>query len=78
MMSRWQRLPQAAGAISAVLLLLFGLLVVSQADRDYRFQQEQRSEIRAAILAASVTAAVDFGGKSWPSAPKTPLESPSS
>lgn len=60
-MSRWQRIPQAAGAISAVLLLLFGLIVVSQTDRDYRFQQEQRSEIRAGILAASITAAVDFG-----------------
>jgi signal transduction histidine kinase len=61
MSDRWQRLPRAAGTILAGILLLFGLLVVTQADRDYRFQQQQRVQVRAGILAASVTAAVDFG-----------------
>jgi signal transduction histidine kinase/ActR/RegA family two-component response regulator len=50
---------QAAG-IFAVLLLLLGVLVVTQADRDYRQQQAQRAEIRARILAGTATAAVDF------------------
>jgi signal transduction histidine kinase/CheY-like chemotaxis protein len=61
MKGRWQRLPQAAGVVFAVVLLLFGLLVVTQADRDYRYQQQQRVQVRAGILAASITAAVDFG-----------------
>ncbi|WP_368039492.1 ATP-binding protein [Sphingomonas sp. ID1715] len=60
MIARWQRVPQAAAGIFAVLLLLLGVLVVTQADRDYRFQQEQRAQIRARILAGSATAAVDF------------------
>nr|WP_157025737.1 ATP-binding protein [Sphingomonas horti] len=54
-------MPQTAGAIFAGVLLLFGLLVVTQADRDYRYQQQQRVQVRAGILAASITAAVDFG-----------------
>jgi signal transduction histidine kinase len=58
---RWQRLPQTAGAVMAGVLLLFGLLVVTQADSDYRFQQQQRVQVRAGILAASISAAVDFG-----------------
>jgi signal transduction histidine kinase/CheY-like chemotaxis protein len=58
---RWQRLPRAAGTVLAAILLLFGLLVVTQADTDYRHQQQQRVQVRAGILAASVTAAVDFG-----------------
>jgi signal transduction histidine kinase len=61
MRRRWQRYPQAAGAVLAVVLLLFGVLVVTQADRDYRRQQQQRAQVRAGILAASITAAVDFG-----------------
>jgi signal transduction histidine kinase/CheY-like chemotaxis protein len=60
MKRRWQRFPQVAGAVLAIALLLFGLLVVSQADRDYRFQQQQRVQVRAGILAATITAAVDF------------------
>jgi signal transduction histidine kinase/CheY-like chemotaxis protein len=61
MKDRWQRLPRAAGTVLAAILLLFGLLVVTQADTDYRHQQQQRVQVRAGILAASVTAAVDFG-----------------
>jgi hypothetical protein len=45
----------------AFALLLFGLLVVAQADRNYRFEQQQRIQVRAGILAASISAAVDFG-----------------
>lgn len=61
MKGRLQRLPQGVGAIAAMVLLLFGVLAVTQADRDYRLQQEQQIESRARILAASIAAAVDFG-----------------
>jgi signal transduction histidine kinase len=60
MIARVQRVPQFAAAILAALLLVLGVLVVTQADRDYRLQQTQRAEIRARILAGSAVAAVDF------------------
>lgn len=60
MSRRWQRVPQYAAGLMALLLLLFGLLVVTQADRTYRDEQAQRAGIRASVVAASVSAAVDF------------------
>lgn len=56
----WQRIPQSLAAALAVLLLLFGVAVVTQADRDYRDEQARRAQLRAEILAANVVAAVDF------------------
>ncbi|GAO37898.1 putative two-component hybrid sensor and regulator [Sphingomonas changbaiensis NBRC 104936] len=60
MIERSQRVPQFAAALMAVFLLLLGVIVVTQADRVYRSEQAQRADIRAQVLAASVTAAVDF------------------
>lgn len=60
MTNRWQRIPQSLAAAFAVLLLLFGVAVVTQADRDYRDEQARRAQLRAVILAANVVAAVDF------------------
>jgi signal transduction histidine kinase/CheY-like chemotaxis protein len=57
----WQRFPHWLAGAFAVMLLLLGVAVVTQADRDYRDAQAQRAQIRAEILAANVVAAVDFG-----------------
>jgi len=57
----WQRIPKTAAAGLTAFLLLFGLLVITQADRDYRTEQVDRTQLRARILAANVVAAVDFG-----------------
>ena len=53
-------MPQAAAGVFAVILLLLGVLVVTQSDREFREQQMQRAQIRAQIVAASAGAAVDF------------------
>lgn len=53
-------MPQAAAGVLAVLLLVLGVLVVTQADRDYRQEQVQLAQTRARILADSASAAVDF------------------
>jgi len=60
LIERWQRIPQAAAGILAVLLLALGVLVVTQADSDYRREQNQLVQTRARILAGSASAAVDF------------------
>ena len=60
MIARVRRVPQAAAGMLAALLLLFGVVVVTQTDRDFRQQQAQRAEIRARILAGTAVAAVDF------------------
>lgn len=61
MTSFWQRIPQSLAAAFAVLLLLLGVAVVTQADHDYRMEQTRRAQLRALILAANSVAAVDFG-----------------
>jgi signal transduction histidine kinase/CheY-like chemotaxis protein len=61
MTERWPPLSQLAAGLLAPLMLLLGVLVVTQADRVYRVEQTQRAGIRAQVIAASVTAAVDFG-----------------
>jgi signal transduction histidine kinase len=57
---RRPNVPIAAGAM-ALLLLAIGLAVIFQNDSNYREQKYRETRIQAEILAASVTAALDFG-----------------
>lgn len=57
---RWQAVPRAASLIAA-LLLLIGLGVIYQSEQGYRAQKIDETRVQAEILAASVTAALDFG-----------------
>ncbi|HEX8239293.1 MAG TPA: ATP-binding protein [Allosphingosinicella sp.] len=57
---RWPNVPIAAG-IMALLLLAIGLAVIFQNESAYREQKHRETTIQADILAASVTAALDFG-----------------
>ena len=56
----WQSVPRGAAAVAIVLLFL-GLAVIAQSERDYRKQKASETNVQAAILAANVTAALDFG-----------------
>ena len=57
---RWPNVPIAAG-IMALLLLVIGLAVIFQNEANYRAQKLREAGVQADILAASLTAAVDFG-----------------
>jgi signal transduction histidine kinase len=57
---RWPNVPIAAG-VMALLLLAIGLAVVFQNEGAYRDQKLREARVQADILAASVTAALDFG-----------------
>ncbi|HEX8482599.1 MAG TPA: ATP-binding protein [Allosphingosinicella sp.] len=57
---RWPNVPIAAG-VMALLLLAIGLGVVFQNEGAYREQKFREASVQADILAASVTAALDFG-----------------
>ncbi len=57
---RWPNVPIAAGMM-ALLLLAIGLAVIFQNESAYRDQKIRETTIQADILAASVTAALDFG-----------------
>jgi signal transduction histidine kinase/ActR/RegA family two-component response regulator len=57
---RWQAVPRAASLVAA-LLLLIGLGVIYQSEQGYRAQKADEVRVQAEILAASVTAALDFG-----------------
>lgn len=56
---RWQWVPRAAAVIAAGLLLL-GLFIISQTEGAFREQKASEARVQAEILAASVTAALDF------------------
>jgi signal transduction histidine kinase len=58
--ARWPNVPLAGGVL-ALLLLLAGLGVIYMSATDYTSQRQQETEVQAQILAASVTAALDFG-----------------
>jgi len=60
---RWNAVP-AATSIAAALLLLTGLAVIYQNERDYQANKTRETRIQAEILAASVAAALDFGDAS--------------
>ncbi len=57
---RWQTIPRAASLIAG-LLLLIGIAVIYQNEQGYRAQKADETRVQAGILAASVTAALDFG-----------------
>jgi signal transduction histidine kinase len=57
---RWPNVPIAAG-VMALLLLVIGIGVIFQNEGNYRTQKLREAKVQADILAASVTAAVDFG-----------------
>ena len=57
---RWQAIPRAASLIAG-LLLLIGIGVIYQNEQSYRAQKVDETRVQAAILAANVTAALDFG-----------------
>ena len=56
---RWRSVP-AAAAFLALALLLTGLGVIYQNERAYQAQKLSETRVQADILAASVTAAIDF------------------
>ena len=56
---RW-RLP-ALASLTVLLLLAAGLSIIFQGERDYHERRENAARSHAEILAASVTAALDFG-----------------
>ena len=56
---RWNSIP-AATSLAAVLLLLVGLAVIYQNENSYRLLKDRETQVQAEILAASVTAALDF------------------
>jgi signal transduction histidine kinase/ActR/RegA family two-component response regulator len=49
--------------LAVLLLLLAGLWVIYQGEQSYRQEQQRAARVQAEILAASVTAALDFGDK---------------
>ncbi|WP_066969877.1 ATP-binding protein [Rhizorhabdus dicambivorans] len=55
--------PRAAMFVPLAVLLLLsaGLWIIFQNERSYRAEQQHATEVQADILAASVTAALDFG-----------------
>ena len=55
----WRSVPAAAGLMAA-LLLLAGLGIIFQSESAYREQKVREARDQAEILAASVTAALDF------------------
>jgi len=57
---RWSNAPTAIVAIVG-LLLLAGIGIIAQNEAAYRDLQAQETRVQADILAASVTAALDFG-----------------
>lgn len=57
------RLPQIVVSFLAIIVLLFGVFVVVQADSSYRQERAERAQVRARILAVSASAAVDFGDR---------------
>jgi signal transduction histidine kinase/CheY-like chemotaxis protein len=57
---RWPNVPIAAG-VMALLLLVIGLAVIFQNEGVYREQKLREAKVQADILAASATAALDFG-----------------
>jgi signal transduction histidine kinase len=57
---RWPNVPAAAG-LMALALLAFGLFVIFQNNATYRAQKLTETRVQAEILAAGVTAALDFG-----------------
>ena len=57
---RWSNAPTAIIA-TVVLLLLAGIGIIIQNEAAYRDLQRQETRVQAALLAASVTAALDFG-----------------
>ncbi len=68
-MTLWQRLRDPASAPSVIilavgLLLLAGFGVIVQNESAYREMQRQETRVQAEILAASVSAALDFGDPS--------------
>jgi signal transduction histidine kinase/CheY-like chemotaxis protein len=56
----WRSLPRGATLVAAILLLL-GLGVIAQAEQNYREQKASETHVQAAVLAANITAALDFG-----------------
>ncbi len=56
----WHSVP-AAASLLAVLLLVMGLGIIFQNERNYQGQQLAETQVQAEILAASVTAPLDFG-----------------
>jgi signal transduction histidine kinase len=58
--NRWPNVPIAAG-VMAILLLAIGLGVIFQNEGVYREQKLREAKVQADILAASATAALDFG-----------------
>jgi signal transduction histidine kinase len=57
---KWSAAPAAIVAV-VVLLLLAGIGVIVQSEAAYRDLQQQETRVQADILAASVSAALDFG-----------------
>ena len=57
---RWRNVPLVAGMI-ALTLLVAGLGVIFNSAADYDRQKRQETVVQARILAANVTAALDFG-----------------
>jgi signal transduction histidine kinase/CheY-like chemotaxis protein len=49
--------------LAVLVLLLAGLWIVYQSEQSYRHEQQRAAQVQAEILAASVTAALDFGDK---------------
>ncbi|MBV9931405.1 MAG: response regulator [Alphaproteobacteria bacterium] len=58
--ARWPNVP-IAGGILALLLLLGGIGVIALSSRSTAELTEQQTQVQARILAATVTAALDFG-----------------
>jgi len=50
--------------LAILLLLLAGLWVIYQGEQNYRRAQQRAAKVQSEILAASVTAALDFGDRS--------------
>jgi len=57
---RWPNVPMAAG-VMALLLLAVGIGAIFQNEGAYRAQKLREASVQADILAASATAALDFG-----------------
>ena len=57
---RWSNAPTTIVAV-VILLLLAGIGIIAQNEAAYRDLQAQETRVQAEILAASVTAALDFG-----------------
>jgi hypothetical protein len=58
-----RRILAISAPLAVSVLLLAGLWIIYQGEQNYHHEQQRATQVQAEILAASVTAALDFGDR---------------